>query len=81
MTTTRRQITISGNWREGGPDNEWAGTGTVDRHGAVECAACLGDLAYDLIEEQIADGQTEGSVTVHSDEQGRDVTYSWQITD
>ena len=79
-TATKRTISISGNWREGGPDNEWAGSGTVDQHGAIECAACLDGDAYDLIEEQIEDGDDSGSVTVTA-EDGREVTYSWEIAD
>lgn len=78
-TNTRKSITICGNWRDGGPDQEWAGSGTVDHHGAIECAAELGEEAYDAIESQIADGDEEGSVTVHSDEQGRDITYRWSM--
>lgn len=78
-TIEKRKISISGNWRQNGPENEWAGSGTVDQRGAIECAAELGEEAYDAIEEQIADGETSGSVTVHSDEQDRDITYSWQI--
>lgn len=80
--TIKRQITICGNWRQGGPDNEWAGTGTVDRHGSIECSAVLGEEAYDLIEEQISDGDTSGTVTVGSGEgDGREITYHWEITD
>lgn len=78
-TTEKRTITISGNWREDGPDNEWAGSGLVDHHGHVECSADLGDDAYEAIEDQIAEGDTSGSVTVHSEELGRDVTYNWEI--
>lgn len=77
-TATKREITIVGNWRKGGPDREWAGTGTVDQHGAVECGANLDGDAYDLIEEQIADGDTEGSVIVQA-EDGRQVTYHWTM--
>ena len=77
-TATKREITIAGNWRRGGPDREWAGTGTVDQHGAVECGANLDGDAYDLIEEQIADGDTEGSVIVQA-EDGRQVTYHWTM--
>ena len=73
-----RTIEICGNWRENGPDNEWAGSGTVDQYGAVECAAELGEDAYDLIEEQIADGGGSGSVTVTADD-GREITYHWSI--
>lgn len=78
--TEKRKITICGNWREGGPAREWAGSGYVDGYGAIECAADLGDEAYDLIEEQIADGDTEGSVEVES-EDGRVITYHWSIAD
>ena len=78
MTTTRK-ITISGNWRKNDPTNEWAGSGTVNQLGAIECAAALGEDTYDAIESQIANGDTKGRVTVHSDEQDRDVTYSWSI--
>jgi hypothetical protein len=79
--TERRTISISGNWRKDGPDREWAGTGTVDQHGAIECAACLTDGAYEEIEEQISNGDTEGSVTVHDADQDRDITYYWSIQD
>jgi hypothetical protein len=77
----KRQITIAGNWRKGGPDREWAGSGYVDQHGAVECSAELGGDAYDQIEAQIADGDTEGTVTVRNEEQDRDITYVWEITE
>lgn len=81
MTTkTRRNITISGNWRPGGPEREWAGSGYVDQHGAIECSADLGDEAYEQIEDQIAADDTSGSVTV-TDEDGREVTYHWEIED
>jgi len=80
MPTTRRKITISGNWRKGGPENEWAGSGAVDEHGAVECSAELDGDAYEQIEEQIEGGSTEGSVTV-SAEDGREITYEWIIDD
>lgn len=76
----RRRITISGNWRKNGPENEWAGSGTVDQYGAVECSANLDGDAYDLIEEQIANGDTEGSVTVEA-EDGREITYHWEIAE
>ena len=76
--TTRREISISGNWRKGGPAREWAGSGTVDRHGAIECSANLDGDAYDQIEEQIADGDTDGSVTVTADD-GREITYHWAM--
>jgi len=78
-TFERAAITICGNWRKGGPENEWAGSGYVDQYGAVECAAELGDEAYDLIQEQIEAGDTDGEVTVHDAEQDRDITYSWSI--
>lgn len=76
--TIRRQIHISGDWRKGGPEREWAGSGTVDKFGAIECSADLGDDAYDAIESQIADDETEGSVEVES-EDGRTITYHWSI--
>ena len=76
--TTRKSIRISGNWRKGGPEREWAGTGTVDSHGSIECAANLDGDAYDQIEEQIADGEVEGSVSVTA-EDGREITYHWEI--
>lgn len=79
VTAKKRTIQIFGNWRAGGPENEWAGSGTVDKYGAVECSANLGEAAYEAIQEQIADGETEGSVTVHSDEQDRDITYHWSM--
>jgi hypothetical protein len=79
MTTIKRKIRIVGNWRQGGPDREWAGNGTVDEHGAVECSADLGDAAYEQIEAQIAAGQAEGSVVVASEDLARDVTYYWNM--
>lgn len=78
MTTTTRKITISGNWRKGGPANEWAGSGTVDEGGHIECAAELDGDAYDQIEAEIAGGGVEGSVTVEAAD-GREITYQWQI--
>ena len=77
-----RKITISGNWRKGGPEREWAGSGTVDKHGAIECSANLGGHAYEQIEDQIAEGLTEGSVTVDTstiDLPGREITYHWYM--
>lgn len=74
----KRKIDISGNWRPGGPDREWAGTGTVDQDGSIECSANLEGNAYEQIEEQIEDGETSGSVTVTA-EDGREVTYHWGI--
>lgn len=74
-----KKISICGNWRENGPDREWAGSGTVDHHGSIECSAELGDEAYEAIEEQIADGDDEGEVTVRNDEQDRDITYYWSM--
>jgi hypothetical protein len=79
-TMNRRRISIGGNWRKDGPDHEWAGDGTVDQFGAVECSADLGDEAYERIEEQIEDGQTEGRVNVTT-EDGRSITYHWSIED
>ena len=72
-----RRITICGNWEANGPDSLWAGSGTVDKYGNIECGADCGDDAYDLMEEQIGDGQTSGDVTV--DRGCRKVTYSWNI--
>jgi hypothetical protein len=82
MTTkAKRKIDISGNWRPGGPDHEWAGTGTVDlADGSIECSANLDGDAYEQIEDQVADGDTSGSVTVTTDA-GRKVTYHWVIED
>jgi hypothetical protein len=80
-TANDRKITFSGNWRPGGPDREWAGTGTVDGHGTIECSADLGDEVYEAIEDQIAGGDTEGIVTIHDEEQDRDITYFWAIVD
>ena len=77
----KRTISICGNWRLNGPDSEWAGDGYVDHYGAVECAAELAADAYEQIEDQIANGDTKGEVTVHNDEQDRDITYSWIISD
>ena len=71
---TMKTITISGNWRDKWT-SEWAGTGTVDKYGAVECSADCGDDVYSEIEDQLADGQAEGAVTVERD--GRRVTYQW----
>ena len=70
------QITISGNWRDGGPEREWAGSGLV-QNGRIECSAELGDDTYEQIEDQIADGDTEGIVIVQNADLGRDVTYYW----
>lgn len=80
--SSRRRIHIVGDWRKNGPDREWAGTGTVDQFGAIECSANLDGDAYEQIEEQIQDGQTKGSVTVPSEEEdARSVTYYWSIED
>jgi hypothetical protein len=75
-----RTIRISGNWRKGGPSNEWAGTGTVDKHGGIGCSAVLDGDTYDQIESAIADGETEGEVTVQSDDDERTITYHWEIS-
>jgi hypothetical protein len=75
----RRRITISGNWEPNGPERLYAGSGTVDQYGAIECSADIDLDVYEQIEAQIADGDDEGSVTVHSDEQDRDITYHWSI--
>jgi len=75
-----RTINITGNWREGGPEHEWAGSGTVDQYGAIHCTADLSDQVYDEIEEQIVAGRVEGSVTVHDADLDRPVTYGWAVT-
>lgn len=71
-----REIVICGDWNQEG-FVEFAGRGTIDSFGAVECSAELGGDAYDQIQEQVESGDTEGSVTV--EEGGREVTYSWEI--
>ena len=74
----RRNITISGNWEINGPDNLWAGRGTVDQCGNIECSANLYGDAYEQIEEQVSDGDSEGTVIASADD-GREVTYNWRI--
>jgi hypothetical protein len=80
MTTEMksRRISISGNFRDR-RTNEWAGDGTVDRHGYIECSAVLGEEVYDEIEAQIAAGKTGGIVTATDDGRGWDIAYSWII--
>lgn len=79
-TQPERKIRIGGNWRKGGPETEFAGEGTVDKYGAIDCSADLGSDAYDRIEKQIAEGLTEGRITVRSEDQDRDITYHWGIS-
>lgn len=72
----RRGITISGNWADDHTE-AWAGDGTVDEYGNIECSADIADSVYSAIEDQIREGRTSGSQV--ADESGRVVTYNWEL--
>ena len=76
----KRTIKIYGNFLDR-LTSEWAGTGTVDEHGGVECAANCGDAVYEAIEDAIDDGETSGEVVVPAADAGTDwdVTYEWSV--
>jgi hypothetical protein len=54
---------------------EWAGTGTVDADGTIDCTADLDPEIYEHIEDAIRRGETSGTVTRD------DLTYEWSLED
>ena len=52
---------------------EWAGTGTIDEYGNIECAAVIPADVYDSIESAISSGETEGKIGADGEE------YSWEL--
>jgi hypothetical protein len=74
-TKTLGTVDLQGNFRSRNT-LEWAGRGTVDQRGDVECSADYSAEVYDAIADAIRDGETSGRVDVDDEGQYVEWTYT-----